>query len=50
MTNGELLAHTAFAAIVIAAYTTLTVLGHDGNSLLGVLAGQGVGSAFRGRR
>lgn len=35
--------HLIVVVAVIAAYTVLTALGHDGNILFGILAGQGVG-------
>lgn len=46
--NVQVLAHTVVAVALIAAYAVLTALNHDANTLLGILAGQGVGAAISG--
>jgi hypothetical protein len=47
MTPAALIAHTLFATAVIVCYTVLSATGHDGNALLGVLLGQGVGGGIQ---
>lgn len=43
----EVLAHTLVVVILIAAYTVLTVTGHDGTALLGVLGGYLAGAGLQ---
>lgn len=38
------IAHAAIAAVLVAGYVVLTALGHDGNDLLFLLGGQGLGA------
>lgn len=42
--NAQLYVHAALAALLLAAYVTLTALGHDANVVLGLLGGQGLGA------
>lgn len=44
----EILAHTVVVICLIAAYTVLTVTGHDGTALLGVLGGYIAGAGLQG--
>lgn len=39
--------HIAFAALMVVCYTILTAVGHDGNALLALLGGQGVGAGIQ---
>ena len=43
MTATALIAHAVIAVTILVCYAVLTALGHDAQTLLGVLAGQGVG-------
>lgn len=44
MSTTATLLHTIIAILIIAAYTVLTALGHDGNTLLALLGGQALGA------
>jgi hypothetical protein len=41
-----LILHTLLALAILAAYTALTVTGHDGNALLALLGGQALGAGI----
>lgn len=43
----EILAHTVVVVCLIAAYTVLTVTGHDGTALLGILGGYIAGAGLQ---
>lgn len=43
MTTAAVIAHSAIAAVIVIAYAVVTVTGHDGNTLLAILGGQGIG-------
>ena len=45
--NTATICHTVLAAVLIITYAVLTATGHDGNTLLGALAGQGLGAAIQ---
>ena len=42
-----ILAHTLVVVVLVASYTVLTVTGHDGTALLGVLGGYLAGAGFQ---
>lgn len=43
-----ILAHTVVVICLVAAYTVLTVTGHDGTALLGILGGYIAGAGLQG--
>ena len=45
MTTVALICNAAVAVALLIAYVVLTVTGHDGTVVLGLLAGQGIGVA-----
>ena len=47
MPNAAIIAHTVLAAVLVIGYVVLTALGHDGNTLLALLGGQGLGGAVQ---
>lgn len=46
MNKTALIIHGVIAVALIAAYVVLTVTGHDGTVILGLLGGQGIGAGI----
>ena len=54
MDHFEIITHTVVAIALIMAYVAVTIIGDDGNTVLGILAGYiggaGIGNSFANRR
>lgn len=44
MNTTAIIAHAVVAVVIVAAYAVVTSTGHDGNGLLLILGGQGIGA------